>query len=173
MTERLNSSVLILFGIKNLLFRTLFAFLPQFVKPNDSFAKAQLPPNAYELYLSMDKRDRDHACRVTEYLLKEKPDASKSLVAAALLHDIGKAEGPYRSFERILVHLYMPKKLTKTPRYKGLKGMWQKRQHHAYYGAERLRTAGISEAIASIVEQHHNPQSSAEAEQLKSIEDRF
>ncbi len=160
-------------GIKNLLARTFYAFFPQLVKPNDSFAKAQLSSNAYELYLSMDKRDRDHACKVAECLVKEKPDASKTLVAAALLHDIGKAEGPYRPFERILVHLYMPKQLSKSPRFTGLKGMWQLRQHHAHYGAERLRKCGISEAIATIVEQHHHPQNSQEAEQLKSIEDKF
>lgn len=162
-----------LLGVKNLLLRTLYAFFPRLVKPNDSFAKAQLTATAYQLYLSMDKRDRDHACKVAECLLSEQPDASKTLVAAALLHDIGKAEVPYRPFERILVHLYMPKQLSKNPRYRGLKGMWQVRQHHAYYGAERLRNCGISEAIASIVEQHHNPQNSKEAKLLKSIEDRF
>ena len=158
--------------LKNISWRTLYAFVPVLAQPDDDFARRHLNSKAYGLYLSMDKRDRAHACEVAKAVLTEL-EPSRQLVAAAFLHDIGKAEGRYNALERILVHLYCPTALPKSPRLKGLSGVWQRRLHHAYYGAQKIREAGLAEDLALIVEYHHQPEANQEAARLKRIEDRF
>ena len=160
-------------SLSHLVWRTLCAFVPFLAKPDDAFAKRQLSAKAYSLYLSMDKRDRSHACQVASALLKELKDPAEVLLSAAFLHDLGKADAGYNAFERILVHLYCPRDLPKEPRLKGLWGGWQRRLHHAYYGAEKIRAAGLEELLAVIVEKHHQPEGQPLAEILKRIEDRF
>lgn len=159
--------------MRHLFWRTLCAFIPFLAKPDDAFAKSHLSTKAYSLYLAMDKRDRSHACQVARALLKEQKEPADVLLSAAFLHDLAKADAGYNAFERILVHLYCPRDLPKEPRFKGLRGSWQRRLHHAYYGAEKIREAGLDEMLAVIVEQHHQPEDQPLAEVLKRIEDRF
>jgi putative nucleotidyltransferase with HDIG domain len=156
--------------LKNVFWRTLCAFVPTLAKPDDAFAKQHLSSLEYGLYLLMDARDRDHACQVAKALLERQPEVTKWLVRAALLHDIGKAEGVYHPLERIFVHLCAPK-VAQEPRLKGLKGAWQRKWHHPYYGAEMLRQAGGCEKVAMLIERHHNPDGLNEAELLKKIEE--
>ncbi len=158
--------------LKNISWRTFYAFVPHFAFADDGFAEKHLETNAYKLYLTMDKRDRAHACEVAKAVLKELIP-SKNLLTAAFLHDLGKTEGRYNALERILVHLYCPSDLPKQPKLKGFKGIWQRRLHHAYYGAEKIRVAGLPEEVALIVEHHHKAGTYPEADALKRIEDRF
>ena len=158
--------------LKNISWRTFYAFVPLFAFADDRFAENCLEAKAYELYLSMDKRDRAHACAVSKAVLKEL-EPSENLLTAAFLHDLGKTEGSYNALERILVHLYCPNHLPKSPKLKGLRGIWQRRLHHAYYGAEKIREAALPEEVARIVENHHKVGCHPEADALKRIEDRF
>ena len=160
------------FGL-NISRRTLYAFFPWLTQPDDVFAQTLLPPNEYLLYLAMDVRDRDHACRVAKAVRAGVPDASEHLLRAALLHDIGKSGSDYNPLERILVHLFTPVKVAASPHLKGLRGAWQRNLHHAYYGAQKIRAAGGCERVAALVEAHHQPGNDPEAASLKAIEETF
>ena len=157
----------------NLGMRTLLAFFPFLAKPDDSFAEGRLSVKEYDLYMQMDVRDRDHACAVAKAVLNYAPHASGRLIRAALLHDIGKCAARYNPFERIFVHLYTPTSIPAEPRVKGLRGSWQRRLHHARYGAEFILSAGGDPEVAEIVRQHHKPEGHAEAEILNLVEARF
>lgn len=158
--------------LKNVTWRTTCAFIPALAQPDDAYAKQLLSKLEYGLYLTMDKRDRAHACQVCKAVQAELA-ARPVLLRAALLHDLGKSEGVYNPFERIFVHLFSLRDLPAEPRLKGLRGAWQRRQHHAFYGAQTLRQAGACEAVARIVEHHHSAGIDADADQLKLIEDRY
>lgn len=121
----------------------------------------------------MDVRDRDHACAVAKAVIRSVPAASDKLVRAALLHDIGKSTARYNAWERIAVHLYFPKNMPKEPRLEGLRGSWQRRLHHAHYGAELILAVGGDPEVAEIVRRHHEPEENADAGLLQQIEAGF
>ena len=152
--------------------RTLRAFLPRFVETDDAFAETVLNPQEYNLYKKMDVRDRHHARLVAEAVRGRAPDASEALLRAALLHDVGKSAAPYRAWERIFVHLYTPD-VPAAPRLTGLKGVWQRHRHHAYYGAEMIWNAGGDARVAEIVARHHQPGEDLEAALLKEVDETF
>ncbi|MEZ4606813.1 MAG: HD domain-containing protein [Deinococcales bacterium] len=151
--------------------RVLIGFFPQWAKADDDFARSILSSAEFGLYLSMDIRDRDHACRVVRDLLEHPPKPSTELLRAALLHDVGKSDGKYRVWARILVHLYCPKNLPIYPKLKGLRGLWQQHVYHAEYGAAMIKGVGGSSRVAQIVQNHHHLSEDAEAMLLKAIDE--
>lgn len=153
--------------------RVTYAFLPCFIKSNDNWAKTYLTTKEYQLYLSMDVRDRHHSYLVARELLKKHPNSTQVLVKAALLHDVGKSIIKYNPLGRILVHLYTPKNLPQKPYYLGLKGIWQCHLHHAAYGAEMVRDIGGSEYLAKLIANHSLPQNNKEANILHKIDQIF
>ncbi|MEX2536456.1 MAG: HD domain-containing protein [Trueperaceae bacterium] len=151
--------------------RTAVALVPTLARPDDEFAAGRLESQEYRLYLTMDRRDRQHACNITRKLLASRPDAPAVLVRAALLHDVGKAGKPYNPVHRMLAHLYTPGAMPTEPRYSGLRGAWQVKLHHHLYGATLIREAGGSEQVARLVELHHEPGGDQDAALLKALDD--
>ncbi|MEM7736503.1 MAG: HD domain-containing protein [Deinococcota bacterium] len=135
--------------------RGLLAFIPWIIAVDDELAHSYLTPEEYVLFTSMDVRDQQHACWVAEAVLRYVPDASDVLVAAALLHDVGKADVPFVPLERILVHVLeriYPHEPPMTPRQRGWRGIWQRKCHHESYGAELIRYSGGRTLVAHIIE---------------------
>lgn len=159
--------------LKNVATRTTIAFLPSFSRPDDEFARKYLTGAEYVLYAGMDPRDRHHACQVTKALLEKYPQASLTLIQAALLHDVGKSGSRYRPIHRILVHLYTPKDIPPAPRFKGLRGAWQRNLYHDRYGADLIVSAGGDAQVAEIVARHHVPDGHQEAALLKELDEQF
>ena len=153
--------------------RVFYAFFPFALRPDDAWAKTVLNSTEYGLYAQMDVRDRHHACKVAELLLEYAPESSQTLLGAAFLHDIGKAQVRYNPWERIFVHLYTPKNLAAEPKATGLKGSWQRHLYHDSYGASLIRNAGGDERMAEIVAAHHHPKNDEEAALLKYIDEMF
>ena len=136
---------------RNLLLRTVQAFVPALARPDDGLARQYLDASEYRLYLRMDPRDRSHCLHVARELLKLQPDADRDLVAAALLHDVGKSLLPFVAWQRVLVHLQNPKGLPARPLQPGLRGARQLKEHHEQLGAELLLAEGVSLAVVSLV----------------------
>ncbi|MDZ7704959.1 MAG: HDIG domain-containing protein [Trueperaceae bacterium] len=159
--------------VKNAAWRSLTAFIPTLVAPDDSFARGSLRWPEYRLYLDMDVRDRYHACLVAKTLAESYPEASSELIGAALLHDVGKSAAGYSAVSRIAAHLWAPRHVPAEPRLDGLRGVWQLHRHHSRYGAAMIRAVGGSERIAEIVERHHNPGDDRDAALLHSVDEQF
>lgn len=136
--------------------RTLLALLPRLARPDDEWAKARLPRVERALFLSLPPQERHHGVQVAKRLLERLPGASGVLIRAALLHDVGKLGSPQAATFRVLAHLLPRAALPPEPRFRGLKGALQARQHHAAYGARLILEAGGCKRVAELVERHHD-----------------
>lgn len=143
--------------------RTVLSLLPSLAKPDDAFARDRLEPAEYALYLCMDPRDRRHACEVARRLSAACPSASPELLAAALLHDVGKSDLPFRLEQRILAHVLPSGDPPPEPRLRGLAGALQVKRHHHAYGAAMVRSAGGRERVAVLVAGHQGDADDASA----------
>lgn len=137
--------------------RTLRALAPGLARPADDWAAAWLEEDERAAYLAMDPRDRDHGCRVARRLLALHPEAEAIGVRAALLHDVGKSARPYRVWERVLVHLWVPSADAAERFPAAWRAAWRTQREHARIGAERLRAAGVDARVVQLVARHHDP----------------
>ena len=161
-------------SVGNTIWRTVIALFPALARPDDALAKALLLEAEYDLYKTMDVRDRAHACAVTRQLLARYPDASPELRRAALLHDVGKARARYNPWLRILAALYTPRRVAPEPRLSGVRGAWQLKQHHDRYGAALILRAGGDARVAELVARHHaGAAHDSEAARLRETDARF
>lgn len=132
--------------------RTVHAFVPRLARDDDGFVRQWLTEVEYGLYSRMDVRDRAHSILVAKVLLEAHPFATRHLMAAALLHDVGKSMLGFNPQHRILVHLSRPRGLPREPLADGLRGAMQLREHHELIGARMLREAGVAPEVAQFVE---------------------
>ncbi len=137
--------------------RTFLGLAPGLARPDDAFALGWLESREADAYRAMDPRDRDHACRVAHRLLARFPDAEPRTVRAALLHDVGKAERPYRVWERVLVHVWAPGPATAARFPEALRDAWRVHAEHADLGARRLRALDVDARVVELVARHHGP----------------
>ena len=137
--------------------RTLVGLAPAFARPDDAFALRWLVGSEGEAYRAMDRRDREHACRVAQRLLALHPDAEPHVVRAALLHDVGKAARPYRVWERVLVHVWTPGTAMAERLPRAWRGAWRAHREHAAQGAAWLRGLGVDARVVDLVARHHQP----------------
>ena len=125
-----------------------------------------LPPSALPLFQTMSPADQQHSLRVCQGLLA-RGCVDKDLLAAALLHDVGKAQGRVPFWTRpviVLGKMFAPrllKRLTVYP-YEGrtITG-WQRALSnawwHAQIGAELAAAAGLPEKAVLYIRTHHQP----------------
>lgn len=143
----------------------------QQARPDDAWAVTMLTPGEARLYLSMDPRDREHACRVTRALSEVHPDSGALLRAAALLHDCGKSLRPYRVWERVLVGLVPGPWSSRLARVFPFGALYLRGEHPAL-GAALVRRTGGRARVAELIARHHAPQHDAEAALLHHFDDR-
>jgi hypothetical protein len=124
------------------------------IPEEDDFVRRLLPPSAVALFDAMPTADRRHALDVVEKLLaagQRDPD----LLAAALLHDVGKGH-EVRLWHRVAAVLIA-----------GVSSRWLERLaspqprswrypfhlvvHHAALSAEAARAAGCSDRCAQLI----------------------
>ncbi len=72
---------------------------------DEAWARSWLGPGEVELYESMNNPDRRHAIEVARLVEAELSDASDAVMAAALLHDVGKVVCGYRTPARVVATL--------------------------------------------------------------------
>ena len=143
-----------------------------FVPPLSSEERAEvarwLPATALALFRSMSDADQQHCLRVCRGLLK-RCCTEQDLLAAALLHDVGKAQGrvPFwtrpaivlgkRCAPALLARLVVsPQQLSTqaTPRWRrSLSYAWW----HADVGADLAQEAGLSPRAVLYIRTHHQP----------------
>jgi len=120
-----------------------------------------LSPSQLILFRQMQPSEQAHAYHVFNHLVdagKRDPD----LLAAALLHDVGKILSPLSIFDRIMIvvgrHLF-PKAAKRwgeaAPH--GLQRPFVVAACHAQWGADLVEQAGASSLTIELVRGHHNP----------------
>lgn len=151
--------------------RTVLTAVPWLARPDDVWARRRLAPVEFELYRRLSRPERAHAVSVARRLLRSQPQAPGLLVRAALLHDVGKLGAPGFVLWRVLTHLLPLAQVDPEPRLSGLAGARQARLHHASYGAAMIRAAGGDEAVAVLVERHHDADATGGAALLRAADD--
>jgi putative nucleotidyltransferase with HDIG domain len=135
------------------------------VRPED-LAQAQryLSPASLGLFRAMPRYDRRHGLDVLQACLED-GHIETDLLAAALLHDVGKTvhpSGRLRLWHRVaavLLRTLGPGLLAEIGRDRS--GSWRQpffvQQHHAALGAELARQAGCSERTVELILRHEDP----------------
>lgn len=147
--------------------------IQQFIRAAGSWARPKegsgeqaaryLPPEAVRLYQGMSRYDRQHARHVCLALVRQgytEPD----LLAAALLHDVGKSVVPgarlqlWHRVAVVLIQLLWPGLLGRLA--KDEPGSWRQpfyvHLHHAAIGAEAAQQAGCSATTAGLIRRHED-----------------
>ena len=146
-----------------------------------------LPPSALPLFYTMSTADQQHSLRVCRGLQAQEY-SERDLLAAALLHDVGKAQGRVPFWTRpVIVFLQLPynrsngfplgkyfspgwlRRSLLHPRDFATRRMsyWQQALGYAWWhadvGAELAMQAGLSEHAALYIRTHHQPDGPAAA----------
>jgi hypothetical protein len=134
-----------------------------------------LPPAAVELYQAMPRYDQQHALHVLR-TLQGKGYSDPDLLAAALLHDVGKTvhqTGALHLWHRVAVVLmraFRPGLLERIG--EDRPGSWRQpfyvQQHHAAIGAELARAVGCSARTVELI-LHHEDRSGLERDPLLAV----
>ncbi|MFQ5811934.1 MAG: hypothetical protein ACE5I2_01895 [Anaerolineae bacterium] len=121
------------------------------------------PPQA-ELFQRMPRCDQRHGLDVF-YALRRRQHHDHDLLAAALLHDVGKIGGWLRLWHRVLIVLIEaigPQVLDRLATEKP--GSWRYpffvHQQHPKLGAELAQAAGCSPTTVELIRRHQQPPAS-------------
>ncbi len=120
-----------------------------------------------ELWRGLGRTDKVESVDVARRFISNpvvadaQPSNKEALVAAALLHDIGKADSQLGTSSRVLAtvsgRLAGPQRSGLWIKRRGLKGRIGSYLHHAEIGADLIRAAGGRELVASWAGVHHDP----------------
>lgn len=150
---------MILSGLRRPAYRVrkvLRGFRPALSASEATAVRALLSEPELQLFLDMEARDRRHAVDVVRWL-RAHTDPSHALLAAALLHDVGK--GPLRLWHRVafaLLEAALPPLLERIAAPRGARwrrALWTLR-HHPRLGAHLLSEAGTRAEIVELVARH-------------------
>jgi putative nucleotidyltransferase with HDIG domain len=132
------------------------------MRPEDAEeVRRYLSPAAAELYQAMPRYDQQHALHVLR-TLQGKGHTDPDLLAAALLHDVGKTVHQTGALRPGLLEQIGKDQ----PR--SWRQPFHVQQHHAAIGAELARAAGCSERTVELI-LHHEDRSSQERDPLLAV----
>lgn len=126
-------------------------------------ARAVLTPKQMGLFQIMHPSDKAHALEVMKRLQKRGED-NPDLLAAALLHDVGKIRYPLSAWDRAIVVLgqaLFPVSAKKwgQGKPKGWRRPFVVADQHAYWGARMAAESGVSTTTVHLIWRHHEPHS--------------
>ena len=120
-----------------------------------------LPPPLRPAFARLSRAERAHAVATLRTLLRQ-GHTDSNLLAAALVHDLGKSRSPLRLLDRVVVVLaqsFMPRRAARWGQ--GEPVGWQRpfvvAARHAAWGEALILQAGGSASLAEIVRRHHDP----------------
>jgi hypothetical protein len=128
---------------------------------DDALARQYLSAPLSDLYCRMRRSERQHSLRVLRALL----DAGQShpdLLAAALLHDVGKIRAPFFLPEKVLVVLikaFAPRRYAQWGRgpARGWRRPFAVSVQHPTWSAEMVADAGGSPLAVELIRRHADP----------------
>jgi len=122
--------------------------------------RAHLPASLQALFARLGPAEQAHAVAVLRTLQRQ-GHSDPALLAAALVHDIGKTRAPLRLMDRVLVVLADLLISRAARRWRqGTAVGWRRpfvvAAQHAGWGEVMLLQAGASPALAELVRRHHD-----------------
>jgi len=139
-----------------------------------AWAEAQLLPGERALWSAMPGPDRRHSVGVARRVVAARPDASRPIVAAALLHDVGKTQVGLRTPGRVVATLVrMARGRARSAEGDGRIARYLR---HDELGAHLLEAAGSDPLTVAWTREHHQPPSAwtvprPDADALKAADD--
>lgn len=130
---------------------------------DEDLVRQVLPPRAVALFLAMPVYDRQHAMAVFQALRAAGHD-EPDLLAAALLHDVGKSGSGlaririWHRVATVLLHAFWPGGVERIGQDRP--GSWRRpffvQRHHAALGAELAREACCSPGAVELIRRHED-----------------
>ncbi len=136
-------------------------------------AEAFLEPQFSRLFLGMLPSDQAHALRVFSTLMDE-GHTDQDLLAAALLHDIGKSVHQPTVLDRVIVILtnrLLPQKVVQWGASEpvGWRRPFSIASQHPGWGAELAAANGASPRVAELIRRHQDPASSEPGSSIEQL----
>lgn len=132
---------------------------------DEALIASYLPPRAVDLFLSMPYYDQQHALNVLG-TLQDQGYSDPDLMAAALLHDVGKSVSRvsrprlWHRVATVLGHAFWPELLERLS-HEDPGGGWRQpfyiQEHHAALGAQLAQEAGCSPITVGLIRHHEEP----------------
>jgi len=126
--------------------------------PDLALAQRVLAPPLMELFLHLQPGEQAHSLRILRQLL-EQGENHPDLLAAALLHDVGKSRYPLHVWERVVIVVgkaVFPKQACRWGQ--GQPRGWQRAfviaEQHPAWGAEMAGGAGASPLTVRLIRNH-------------------
>jgi hypothetical protein len=133
------------------------------VAVDEDLLRQFLPPRAVALFRAMPGYDRHHALAVFE-ALRAAGHGEPDLLAAALLHDVGKSSSGVARIRighrvaTVLLHAFWPGAVERIGQDRP--GNWRRpflvQQHHAALGAELAKAACCSPGTVELIRRHED-----------------
>jgi len=123
-----------------------------------ALAQGVLAPPLMALFLRLQPSEQTHSLRILCQLFKQ-GENHPDLLAAALLHDVGKSRYPLHGWERVMIVLGKAVLPKQTRRWgQGQPRGWPRAfviaEQHPVWGAEMARGAGASPLTVSLIRHH-------------------
>jgi len=140
--------------------RFLGSLSPRPLDPADAaWAEAQLLPGERALWARLSLADRKHAAGVArDVALRLGGRATRPVLAAALLHDVGKVDAGLGTFGRVAATLVGRRRGARWRGAAGVRGRFGRYLHHDAIGAALLEQAGADPVTVAWAREHHRPE---------------
>ncbi len=128
---------------------------------DDALAADVLAPDLYALYRRLRRSERQHSLRLLRDL-KAQGHTQPELLAAALLHDVGKTRGRFSMQEKVLVVLVRAGAPGLAQRWGHEDARWWQRPfavsvQHPAWGADMAAQAGAPPLVVELIRRHADP----------------
>ena len=125
---------------------------------DDAWATAQLGSGERQLWQRMSRADQKHAVGVARVVAARVGTDDRAVVAAALLHDVGKVEADLGTFGRAAATLVGRRRGARWRDSTGVRGRIGRYLHHDAIGARLLQDAGADALTVAWAREHHRPE---------------
>jgi len=141
--------------------RFLGSLSPRPLDPDDAdWATSQLLPGERALWARMPLADRKHAAGVARAVVADLgDDASRPVLAAALLHDVGKVDAGLGTAGRVAATVVGRRRASRWAGRQGMAGRIERYLRHDELGAAALESAGADRLTVAWAREHHRPPS--------------
>lgn len=142
--------------------RFLGSLSPRPVDPDDErWVREHLSAGEVDLWDRMPRADRKHAAGVARDVDRRLAGAERAVLAAALLHDVGKIDSGLgtvgRAVATVVGAVVDRARLEEWRRAPGLRGRIGRYRHHDGIGAGLLEGAGSADTTVTWAREHHLP----------------